>query len=203
MTAELAAAAPGPLWEPREGKALVIRTTTAEGKAYRGFQWPTTGPVEAPDWRPTYECGRGLHGLLWGAGDGGLLDWSEDALWYAVEVDTADVVDLDGKVKFPRGVVVHCGTRLDVVTLVSRHAPAGTSVVGGTATAGDGGTATAGDGGTATAGDEGLIVITWWDASIERYRKAIGEVGVDGIDPCVAYRVVGGKLTKVAEEVGP
>ena len=57
--------------------------------------------------------------------------------------------------------------------------------------------------GTATAGEGGLIVITWWDASIERYRKAIGEVGVDGIDPCVAYRVVGGKLTKVAEEVGP
>ena len=87
---------------------LVLRTCKADLTSYGGFRWPESGPAEAPDWRPDAECGRGLHGLLWGEGDGSLLDWSAGAKWLVVEVEAADIIDLGGKVKFPRGVVAHC-----------------------------------------------------------------------------------------------
>ncbi len=246
-----------PVWVPAEGKALVLRTSAPNGTSYHGsFQWPASGPVECPDWQATSECGHGLHGCLWGQGDGDLLEWG-DALWQVVEIDTADLVDLGGKVKFARGVVVYSGERSGAVGLITEHAPAGpptpaarpTAGDSGTATAGDRGTATAGDRGTATAGDsgtatagnsgtatagysgtatagyrgtatagdrgtatagyrgtatagnEGLIVITWWDDTARRYRKAFGEVGIDGIEAGVAYRVEDGKLVKAAAEV--
>ena len=138
-----------------QGKALVLRTCKPDmSSARNGFRWPTEGPVEAPDWDPRPRCGGGLHGLLWGEGDGRLLNWSDDARWLVVEVDEADPIDLDGKVKFPRGVVVHCGDRLSATAYLAERAP-GRAITGGTATAGYAGTATAGDDGTATAGDRG------------------------------------------------
>ena len=129
-----------------------------------GFRWPESGPVSAPDWDPEPRCGGGLHGLLWGCGDGVLLDWSPDAKWLVVEV--ADrIVDLGGKVKFPRGCVVYCGDRKSATDYLLAHSPTdrATAVVGafvtadyrGTATAGYHGTATAGNCGTATAGYHG------------------------------------------------
>ena len=131
----------------------------------RDFLWPESGSVECSDWKPTAECGNGLHGWLWGEGDlsasGGVWEMT-DAKWLVVRVAKADVVDLGGKVKFPRGEVVFCGTReaaanriceLGAVGAVHfRTATAGTR---GTATAGYAGTATAGYAGTATAGDAG------------------------------------------------
>ncbi|HET9893164.1 MAG TPA: hypothetical protein VFQ42_21990 [Mycobacterium sp.] len=146
---------------------LVMRCVHADMKSSRGFRWPESGPVEAPapgacgdksEWKPTRECGHGLHGWLWGAGDlTGTCDYwdSQDTKWLLVEVAKSDVVDLDGKVKFPRGTVVFCGDRSEAAKLIVDHAPAGTPVIFGTATAGYGGTATAGDGGTATAGERG------------------------------------------------
>jgi hypothetical protein len=215
-----------PTWDPRPGKALVLRTAAADGTSYSGaFQWPTSGPVTCDDWHPAPLCGRGLHGALWGTGDGSLFNWDPDALWQVVEVDQDACVDLSGKVKFPGGVVVYSGARDVATALVSRHAPAGTKVIGGTATAGDWGTATAGDRGTATAGyegtatagdwgtatagyegtatagDGGLIVIAWWDDEAGRHRKAFGEVGVDGIQPGVLYRVIDGKLAPVPTDL--
>jgi hypothetical protein len=139
----------------RAGYVLVLRTCYANGQSYGGFQWPNKGPVSCPDWSPERRCGFGLHGLLWGEGDGSLLNWSEDALWLVVEVAAKDVVDLDGKVKFPRGRVLVCGTADVAVKYLQDRAPAGKAIVRGTATAGDRGTATAGYGGTATAGDRG------------------------------------------------
>lgn len=50
-------------------KVLVLRTCDASRKAYGGFQYPESGPVEAPDWDPRPVCGGGLHGLRWGEGD--------------------------------------------------------------------------------------------------------------------------------------
>jgi len=136
-------------------RVLVLRTCAKDMTSYEGsFQWPTYGPVEAPDWQATMECGRGLHGLLWGEGDGRLLDFDGDAKWLVVEVPKDAIVDLDGKVKFPRGEVVHCGDRKSATEYIRARAP-GRAVVGSTATAGDRGTATAGYRGTATAGDEG------------------------------------------------
>ena len=114
-----------------EGKVLVLRTCSADMTSYNGFRWPESGPVECPDWEPTAECGNGLHGLLWGEGDGGLLSWSPDAKWLVVEVAAADIVTIDAaKVKFPRGVVIYAGTRYGATRLIAEHAPVGSRIVG-------------------------------------------------------------------------
>jgi hypothetical protein len=177
--------------------------------SHGGFKWPESGPIECSDWSPEPECGHGLHGLLRGEGDGTLLNWDLDAKWLVVEVHTDTAVDIGGKVKFPRGVVVHCGDRLSATNFLYEHGCQG-AVVGGTATAGHNGTATAGDygtatagyrgtataghNGTATAGDGGILNIRWWDGN--RYRLAVFYVGEDGIEPNVAYRCENGKAVK-------
>ena len=150
-------------------KAYLLRTVAADMTSYGGFVWPTEGPVEAPDWDPTPECGGGLHGLLWGEGDGWLLNWSEDANWLVVEVDVADVVALDGKVKVPRGVVVHCGSRQSATSHIVARGARGAPVPR----------------------------IRWWGG--KRYRLCVGYVGEDGIEANVAYKVVDGKLTEVPD----
>ncbi len=78
-----------------------------------GFQWVWEGNVEAPDWSPAPECGNGLHGWLWGAGDHTFSGhWKDDdAVWLVAAVWLSDIVDLGGKVKFPRATVVYSGTR--------------------------------------------------------------------------------------------
>ncbi len=139
-----------------KNSALVLRTCASDLTSRDGqFQWPASGEVSAPDWRATTECGNGLHGFLWGEGDGDLASWDAEAKWLVVEVEAATIIDLEGKVKFPRGNVVFCGDRLAATTFIQEHGASGKAVVGGTATAGDSGTATAGDSGTATAGDRG------------------------------------------------
>jgi hypothetical protein len=140
---------------PQGETVLVLRTCAADMTSYGGFTWPESGRVEAPDWEPLPHCGNGLHGLLWGEGDSGLANWNDDAKWLVVEVEKESIIDLVGKVKFPRGVVVCCGTRFEATAYLYEHGGKGYAVIGGTATAGDWGTATAGDWGTATAGDEG------------------------------------------------
>jgi hypothetical protein len=209
-------------------KVLVLRTCARDMTSYRGtFTWPKSGPVEAPDWKPEQARGHGLHGLLWGEGEGGQLDWSEDAKWLVVEVARTSVVDLDGKVKFPRGEVVFCGDRKGATEYVQARRPgaavcgatatagyAGTATAGyaGTATAGDAGTATAGVRGTATAGVRGTATAgyagtaTAGDAGIlvlrwwdgKRYRIATFYVGEDGIEPNQPYKLDSqGKPVKV------
>ena len=131
-----------------------LRTCDGNRQGYGGFQWPERGPVEAPDWSPKKVCGFGLHGLLKGEGGADYFNWEKDAIWLVVAVDPAKVVDIDRKVKFPRGIVVYSGNRETAAALVKQRHPE-SAVFGSTATAGDGGTATAGDGGTATAGNDG------------------------------------------------
>ena len=146
-----------------EGSVLCLRTCNENLRSHGNFQWKAKGLVKCDDWSEAAECGQGLHGLLWGSGNGELLDWSENAKWLVVEVSAKATVDLGGKVKFPQGKVVYCGDRLTATEFIAALSPEGTVVVGrtatagyrGTATAGYRGTATAGDGGTATAGDRG------------------------------------------------
>jgi hypothetical protein len=150
-----------------EKTALVLRTCAPDRTSYHGsFRWPAAGPVEAPDWDPRPVGGGGLHGLLWGEGDGSLLDRHADAVWLVVEVEVRDLVVLQrGKVKFPRGIVVYAGGRAGALDYLTARAPRGVAIVGATVTVGDHGTAmvgdygaaTAGDGGTATAGDGGHV----------------------------------------------
>src|SRR5690606_21953739 len=119
-----------------------------------GFLWPVEGYVACPDWSPKPRCGYGLHGLLWGEGDGSLLPWDPDARWLVCEVDARQLGEPSGKVKVPCAWVRNSDDILGATSCVAERAP-GRTIVGGTATAGDHGTATAGDGGTATAGDGG------------------------------------------------
>lgn len=166
-------------------KVLVLRTCSADMTSHDGFIWPAAGPVEVPDWNPEPVCGGGLHGLLWGEGDGQRLSWDADARWLVVEVDPADVVDLGGKVKFPRGAVVCCGDRQEATQYIYTHGGIGRAVTGGTATAGNDG--------TATAGDRGVLVIGWWCGWT--FNRAVAVVGSaapglpDGVRPGVRYGI--------------
>src|SRR6185437_2638269 len=117
-----------------------------------GFQWPKAGPVSCPDWNKDPVCGGGLHGLLWGEGDGSLVD-HDSPNWLVVEVVASEIVDLNRKVKFPRGTVVFCGSAFDATKYLAERAPnAVKAIVGGTSTSGVWGTSTSGDGGTSTSG---------------------------------------------------
>ena len=191
-------------------KVLVLRSCTGkmkccEGGDHKPFTWPAKGPVACKDWKPDAECGNGLHGLLWGEGDGSLIAYGGDTKWLVVEVLASEIVDLKGKVKFPRGRVVFCGTPDDAGKWLAARAP-GRAIVRGTATAGDRGTATAGYGGTATAGvrgtatagDGGEIRVRWYDQAAGRYRVTVGYAGEDGIKPNVAYVIREKKLTEKA-----
>ena len=173
--------------------------------AYGGFVWPESGECVATDWDSTACCGSGLHGLLWGLGNGRLLSFDPDAKWMVVETDADSIVALDDgeKVKFPRCEVVYCGTREGATQFIYARKPG--AIVGlidpagyaGTATAGDRGTAAAGDSGTATAGYEGILLLRWYDG--KRYRIERFYVGENGILPNQAYRLSDkGQIEKVA-----
>ena len=194
---------------------FLLKTVKADGTARGGFQWPLDegAEVTAPDWDPTPVCGGGLHGLLNGAGNGSLINWSTDAIWIVAEIpDDETVVDLDGKVKVRRCIVRHVGDKTSAPEFLAAHGHTegvvygtatagyrGTATAGdyGTATAGDDGTATAGVSGTATAGERGTIIIAWWDSELGRRRWVVGEVGIDGIVADTPYRVVDGALVEV------
>ena len=183
--------------------AYVLRTCAADMTSHNGrFRWPESGPVALPDWDPKPECGNGLHGFLRGEGDGRLASFAPDAKWLVVKVRLADVIDLAGKVKFPRGVVVFCGDRAGATALIKKKHPRAT-IVGGTSTSGDCGTSTSGDYGTSTsgfrgtstsgdcgtsmAGENGILVIRFWDG--RRDRLVVGYVGEGGIKAGVKYRL--------------
>ena len=141
--------------EDNQKKALILRTCAKDMSSQKGFVWPRSGPVHCPDWKPLPHCGNGLHGALWGEGDGTLFSWDKDANWLVVEVLERDIIDLDGKVKFPKGTVVFCGDQKGATEYLYSNGGAGRAIIGGTATAGYRGTATAGYRGTATAGYRG------------------------------------------------
>jgi hypothetical protein len=144
--------------------------------SFGDFVWPCSGPVECPDWDPTPACGHGLHGLLDGEGYGTLLDWEPDTVWLVAEVD--EWVNLGGKVKAPRAVVVHAGDRASATAWLVERCP-GRAVVGATVVAGDHGMAVAGYGGTATAGDRGTATAGDRGTAIAGYRGT-ATAGDDG-----------------------
>ncbi len=170
--------------------ALMLRTCDKNLRSHGGFQWPESGWTEAPDWEPTQKCGNGLHGLLWGEGDASLLAHQDPtSKWIIAEIDTDEMVDLEGKVKVRRANVVHVGTKESSTAYLYANGGQGRSIVFGTATAGHSGTATAGYRGTATAGEDGVISVLWWDSSAKKYRRAVGVIGENGLKPGVPYRL--------------
>src|ERR1022692_4407475 len=139
----------------KSGHVLILRTSSADRTSHGGFKWPAKGPVSCDDWAPEPECGNGLHGFLKGEGDGSLANWADDATWQVISVREDTIVKIDStKVKFPRGIVVHSGSKAVALAMMVAAYP-GHAVIGATITAGDSGTATAGNRGTATAGNRG------------------------------------------------
>jgi len=138
-------------------KSLILRTCNADLTSHNGFQWPESGLAEAPDWNPEPICGYGLHGLLWGEGDADHLNLDSDAKWLVVEVETSTLVDLNGKVKFPRGNVVHCGTKESATVYLVENGARGRKVVHATLTGGYGSTLTGGNGSTLTGGNRSTL----------------------------------------------
>jgi len=122
---------------PPSGYVLCLKSLPANLKAHEGFQWPEIGHVSAPDWMPTNECGNGLHAFLWGVGNSDLACADDDAKWIVMQVKEEGIIDLSGKVKFPECEVVFCGAREVAISIIQKHAPAGTPIMYGTATAGD------------------------------------------------------------------
>ena len=181
---------------PKGKTVLCLRTVSMDRISYNNFKWPAKGFVEAPDFSPEKVCGQGLHGYLRGCGEATQIKW--DGLFQVVKVLEKEVIDLDGKVKFPRCEVIFTGTQKDAIDILIKEYPClpvigATVVVGnnGTATAGNYGTATAGYYGTATAGDNGRLIISWYDFSINtsRYRTEVAYVGENGIEANVAYKL--------------
>lgn len=156
---------------------LVLRACNNDMSSRDGFVWPSSGPVEAPDWEPTKECGNGLHGWLHGHGDGSVSDyWEDDSKWLVVKVETKHMIELKGKVKFKKGTVVFCGDQKGATDYILANDPiasilpvigafiitgnkcAAVSGYKGTSTSGHGGTSTSGYGGTSTSGDGGKSI---------------------------------------------
>jgi hypothetical protein len=140
---------------------LILRTCDKNLRSHGGFQWPESGPVEAPDYRDSYTCGHGLHGLPWGEGDGSLLNWSEEAKWLVVQVPDEDVLMGQGqllqKCKFRAGTVVFCGDRTGATDYLIAHGGAGKSIVGSTVSGGYGSTVSGGYGSTVSGGDRSTV----------------------------------------------
>jgi len=133
-------------------KTYILKSVNEYLTAYNGFKWQM-GIVEAPDFKPTNECGHGLHGFLLGEGDGNLANWDVKAKWIVAEVDKDDVIDLEGKVKFPKCKVIFIGDRKEATDLIISKG--GKAVIGSFVTSGDWGTSNSGDSGTSTSGDSG------------------------------------------------
>ena len=133
--------------------------------------------MEAADWEPTKNCGHGLHGFINGEGSGDLASWDSDAVWIAAWVDSAKIIDLNGKVKFPWADVALAGTRQEATQFLIDNGCKG-SIVGSTLIGGDKSTLTGGDGSTLTGGDKSTL--TGGDGSTLTGRDRSTLTGGDG-----------------------
>ena len=197
--------------ELRMTTSLVLRVCAKDGSSHNGFKWPLTvgAEVVAPDWNKHPECGNGLHGWLFGQGDHSCAQYCqhEGAQWLVVEVDSDSIIELGGKVKFPRGVVRFAGDKKSATDFLWENEPRSREVVvigaqradlrdKAVVQVGALGTATAGYRGTATAGEGGVISIEYYDGN--RYRRLIGAIGENGLKPNTPYRVDDGKFVEAA-----
>lgn len=110
----------------KNNEILVLRTVYNDMTSYRGFKWPESGHVEAPDWEDTWECGYGLHGLPWGKGNVGYFYDSKNIKWLVVKVDTTKGFkygygEITNKCKFKCCEVVFCGNKKDAKKFMNKH----------------------------------------------------------------------------------
>lgn len=156
--------------------SLVLRACREDMSSFNGFVWPTSGVVECPDWDPVTKCGNGLHGWLYGHGDGSVSEyWSENDKWLVISVETSSIIKLYRKVKFQKGEVLFCGDRKSATDFLMKHEPRSLKqpIIGAfvnvgshqTATTGDYGISTSGQFGTSTSGREGTSTSGYYGTS--------------------------------------
>ena len=150
-----------------------LRTTDAHGRSRGGFQWPLEigAVVSAPDWSPKPVCGGGLHGLRNGLGNASLLDWGSNALWWIVEADDDQAVDLRGKWKFASCRVIAFGTRADVTATLYALCPG--PIHGVMLTGGEGSTLAGGDWSTLTGGHRATLTGGDWSTLTGGHRATL------------------------------
>ena len=153
----------------KENEVLVLRDCRPGMTSQNGFQYPTQGMVIAPDWEPSYKCGHGLHGFLWGEGVSGYFI-SNNTLgqkFLVLKVSKEDLIhgegDLIDKCKFRKGrVVLVTEDVYEATDIISRYAPAESRIMyrrqvtelsNRNQVAGDSSTQKAGDMSTQKAGD--------------------------------------------------
>jgi len=182
---------------------LVLRTCYSDMTAtYNNFKWPKKGAVEAPDWDPEPKCGKGLHGLLHGCGDAGLLYNNTKAKWLVVKILKGTSIDLKGKVKFPKGTVVYAGTKEEAVKIVAEAYP-GEPVVFAVRHSGDNGVSISGDYGNSTSGDYGNSTSGIYGKSTSGiYGKSTSGYYGTSISDCRGTSISGNHGTSISGDHG-
>ena len=155
----------------------LLRTCDEDLKSRGDFQWPSSGLVSAPDWDPKPECGKGLHGLLSGEGDGSLLSTKDPAKWMVIAAVKSEVVQIDRKVKVPRAYVVFVGSKKVTTDMIVKLCP-GSACVFATVTSGESGHSTSGDFGHSISGYSGHSISGEYGHSISgEYGHSISGYG--------------------------
>lgn len=152
----------------KEKYVYVLRTCDSKMRTFRGFKWPESGYVEADKWKPEHPFMYGLFGLLWGEGNGSLLDSEPDAKWIITKVLASDIVQLKEKtqVKYPKGEVVFVGEKQSATLKIIELGAKGRRVCYAKIEMGDmemaavgyGGTAISGYCGISSSGPEGISI---------------------------------------------
>ena len=105
---------------------LFLKSLPADRLARNDFLWPDKvgAIVESETWNPAPVCGGGLHGLINGEGNTGLLCDDDNAIWYAFEsvdehgnpsnAETAIIDDEKGKCRI--AIIRAVGTRTEATT---------------------------------------------------------------------------------------
>lgn len=96
-------------WSHKD-KIYILKNVNADGTSFGGFKWPTSGPVESPNWSPEPDTNSGgLFGWPWGIGMGEGKTISNEDQWVVFTADPKEVVQVGRKVKAPRGEVIYYG----------------------------------------------------------------------------------------------
>jgi len=165
----------------------IIRTVENDYTSYNNFQWPKSGQVKADDFKPTSECGNGLHGLRIGQQDPGT--WYGDGIVLLLQVPASTIIDLDDKCKFPECKIIMSGNMNDVTYYLykkninieglyrrSQLSNKSEKWIGGvysTLTAGYRSTLTAGYRSTLTAGDYSTLTAGSWSTLTAGYYSTL------------------------------
>jgi len=106
---------------------LILRACAPDMTSRDGFKYPRRGPVSdvSGQFVRNTSCGNGLHGWLWGRGARDVIPHYARPVgkWLVLRVERNTVCGLGGKVKFPRGSVVFCGTKREAGAYIRARRP--------------------------------------------------------------------------------